>query len=225
MMPSQTGRRSAWLGLPALLIATFTLASAATLPIQILGDPSKALALTADTQCSYSLNTTTVSAPASGGYYAVNVITRPGCSWAVTSAPRWVTLSTTAGVGRGTVVLEVQANPSSSSRSGTIEIEGQTVTVRQDGAPPCDFSVSPTYVSIPAAGGNGEVSVVTRSGCQWSVASNQRGRVPAVTRGAGSAKISFSTETNDERIGRTAELTVGPCLVWVSQSGKPRRPQ
>ena len=230
LMSAWIATRDVRLVLPAVLAAALSLASAARLPAQVVSDHpgaetdlSSPFISTSSPQCSYSLSTTTVSAPAEGGHFGVNVVTRPGCDWTVTTAVRWVTLSVVRGVGRGAALFEIHPNSSTASRSGTMDIAGQTVTIQQDGAPPCSFSVSPTYIRMPPAGGSGVVSVDVRSGCTWPVTSNQNWLAPSVTSGTGSAKLSFTAEENDERMGRTAELTVGPCVVWVSQSGKPRR--
>jgi len=207
-MPSWTLRRSACLvGLPTLLVATLTLASAAT----------------QQGNCGYSLSPRTVSASASGGEYGVNVVTYPGCRWAAKTTLPWVKLSTDAGEGRGAVFFEIQANTSPSSRTGTIEVAGQAVTVSQNGGPPCSFSVSPTYISVPADGGSREVGVVVRTGCTWDVASSEEWLVPSAKGGTGSGTLWIAVEANDEIAGRTAWLTVGPATVAVSQRGKPRR--
>ena len=315
MMPSRTRLLSAWLGLTALLVTTFSLAFAATLQAQVLSDPrvaefdpspdhwgvldngesavlryelgvyslgapapfgtvdmgkpspasdgkirydfsaqvaawplpggdyearvsaigpdgaalsdpSNPFTFSTASTCNFSLNATTVSASASGGSYAVDVFTGTGCEWAVTTAPPWVTMWAGGGSGSGTVPFAVQANSSSSSRTGTIEIGGQTLTVRQDGATlPCSFSVSPTVFSFPATGGNGEVSADTDGGCGWTVSSSNSWLVPSVTSGTGSAKFAFTVKPNNGLTNKAATLTVGSRAVTVFQSGKPRRPK
>ena len=223
MIPFRTRLRSAWLGLTALLVTTFTLAFAATLQAQVLSnprvaefdpspdhwvvldngesavlryelgvyllgasapfttvdmgkpspdpdgkarydfasgvagwplpggtyearvssvgpegvalsEPSNLFTFTTAPTCTISLSATTGLVPASGGSYAVDVSTGTGCAWAATTALSWVTLGTAGGSGNGTVSFAVQANSSSSSRTGTITIGGQALTLQQDGA-------------------------------------------------------------------------------------------
>ena len=98
-----------------------------------LSDPSNPFTFTTTSTCAVTLNTTTVSAWASGGNYVVDVVTGTGCEWTATTALTWVTLGTKSGSGNGTVTFAVQANSSSSSRTGAIYIGGQTLTLRQDG--------------------------------------------------------------------------------------------
>jgi hypothetical protein len=99
-----------------------------------LSDPSNPFTFATAPTCTISLSATTGSVPASGGDYAVDVSTGTGCEWAATTALSWVTLGTAGGSGNGTVSFAVQANSSSSSRTGTITIGGQALTLQQDGA-------------------------------------------------------------------------------------------
>ncbi len=80
-----------------------------------------------------SLNPTTVSVSVSGGNYAVSVSTCAGCSWAATTGEAWVTIGTKGGSGSATVPFAVQANSSTSGRTGSINIGDQSLTVWQDG--------------------------------------------------------------------------------------------
>ena len=189
-----------------------------------LSDPSNPFTFSQNSMCGSSLNPTALSVSASGGNYEVDVTTGSGCDWAVADALSWVTVGTGGGSGSGTVPLAVQANLSSSSRTGTIEIAGQTITVWQDTAgSTCNYGVSPTYASMPAAGGEGEVSVVTSPDCAWTADSSANWLTPSSTHGTGGAALAFTVKPNNGMMGRSAKLTVGPWVVWVSQSGKSRR--
>ena len=278
-----------------------------------LSDPSNPFTFSSSSPCRFSLSATTVSASASGGKYAVDVSTGTGCDWAVTNALPWVNAWTGGGSGSGTVPVEVQANPTSSSRTGTIDIAGQTLTVSQAaGTSTCSYSLSPGSASVPAAGGSasftvtaasgcswtaatsqswishrwrqpvrraapsrstvspntstrsrargpcsvqgqvftvtqagaeatcsyrvsptvfsftsmggeGEVEVITGSGCGWTVVSSQSWLVPSLTSGSGGARFKFTARPNNGVTNKSATLTVGPWAVTVFQSGKPRR--
>jgi hypothetical protein len=87
----------------------------------------------------------------------------------------------------------------------------------------CSYSVSPTSASVPAAGGTGNVSVITDAGCAWTMVSNQSWLVPAVTSGSGTATSAFTVKPNGGASSRKATLTIGPWAVVVTQSGKPRK--
>ena len=309
MMPSRTRLLSAWLGLTALLVTTFSLAFAATLQAQVLSDPrvaefdpspdhwgvldnggsavvryelgvyslgapapfgtvdmgkpspasdgkirydfsaqvaawplpggdyearvsaigpdgaalsdpSNPFTFSTASTCNFSLNATTVSAPASGGSYAVDVFTGTGCEWAVTTAPPWVTMWAGGGSGSGTVPFAVQANSSSSSRTGTIEIGGQTLTVRQDGATlPCSYGLSSTSASVPAAGGSVSFAVTASSGCSWTAATSQSWITLAGASGSGGGAISLTVASNSSTATRTGTVSVQGQTFTVSQAG------
>jgi len=93
--------------------------------------PSNPFTFTIDSTCTIYLSATIAGFEAWGGSDAVNVSTRTGCGWAATTALPWVTLQTAGGSGSGTVPFVVQANSSSFSRTGTITIGGQALTLQQ----------------------------------------------------------------------------------------------
>src|SRR5271157_1690643 len=86
--------------------------------------------------CNYMIGVPWASAPAGGTPGTVSVSAESGCTWtAVSNNTSWLTVTSGAtGSGNGTVVYSVTANTSSSSRTGTITIAGQTFTVAQVGA-------------------------------------------------------------------------------------------
>ncbi|HLJ48070.1 MAG TPA: LamG-like jellyroll fold domain-containing protein [Bryobacteraceae bacterium] len=72
--------------------------------------------------------------PAAGGTATVTVTVTAGnsCTWSVTNYPTWVQQPTPpSGTGSGTVSFTVAANSGSSSRSGSITVAGQTITIAQ----------------------------------------------------------------------------------------------
>ncbi|MGB9179721.1 MAG: BACON domain-containing protein [Pyrinomonadaceae bacterium] len=84
------------------------------------------------TVCSYSINPTSNSVAGTGGTGSITVTTGAGCSWTATPNVSWISISSGgSGSGSGTVNYSVQANNTTSSRSGTISIADQTFTVNQ----------------------------------------------------------------------------------------------
>ena len=116
-----------------------------------LSDASNPFTFGMASSCATSVSATSISAPASGGSYTLQVTTGTGCAWAASTYLSWVTMWTSTGSGSGPVPFAVKPNATTSSRSGTITIAGKTVTVRQTG-----LSVgAPAYqltVSRPSAG-------------------------------------------------------------------------
>lgn len=108
------------------------------------------------TSCGFSILPTNASAPANGGTGSVSVATTTGCNWTATSNNNWLQITSgSPGSGTGQVSYSVQSNTSSSPRTGTLTIAGQTFTVNQAAA----TAGSPAIDVQPAAIDFGNVNV------------------------------------------------------------------
>ncbi|HLL14441.1 MAG TPA: M36 family metallopeptidase [Pyrinomonadaceae bacterium] len=84
--------------------------------------------------CSYSISPTSASVAASGATGNVSVTAGAGCAWTAVSNAAFITITAGAsGSGSGTVSYSVAGNTSTSSRTGTLTIAGQTFTITQAG--------------------------------------------------------------------------------------------
>jgi hypothetical protein len=81
--------------------------------------------------CTYTLSATSFQFAKTEGIGSVNVVTSPACSWTAKSNASWLTANLTA-AGTGTVKFTVATNRRNSSRTGTLTVAGQTVTIKQD---------------------------------------------------------------------------------------------
>jgi uncharacterized protein (TIGR03437 family) len=85
--------------------------------------------------CTYSISPASLTFGASGGSGVVSVTAGAGCSWTAASNVSWITITSGAsGSGGGTAGYTVAANTSTTSRTGTLTVAGQTHTVTQAGA-------------------------------------------------------------------------------------------
>lgn len=101
--------------------------------------------------CSFSINPTSRSHTSKAETGSVTVTGTAGCAWTATESLSWVTITSGAsGTGNGTVNYSVDANSTTSARSGSITIAGQTFTVNQSAASVFTFSAA-TY-SVNEAG-------------------------------------------------------------------------
>jgi hypothetical protein len=99
----------------------------------IIGDATFTITQAGAAGCTYSVTPTTQTIAASGGVAPAIAVSTAGtaCAWTATSNVPWVTvLSGASGVGNGAVIYEVAAN-TGSSRTATLTIAGQVVTVTQ----------------------------------------------------------------------------------------------
>jgi hypothetical protein len=84
------------------------------------------------TNCTYSINPTSIQAGAAGGDTGFNITTETGCNWTAQSTASWITVSNTTGSGAGRINYSIQSN-TGAARQGTITAGGQTFTINQDG--------------------------------------------------------------------------------------------
>jgi hypothetical protein len=111
------------------------------------------------TSCSFSVSPTSFSVNiGGGGQKTVRVTVSPaGCSnpsWSVSGVPSWISIrSGRSGSGNGTVTFQVSRN-ASASRTATLRIAGQSVTVRQDGRRTGTETLSGAVGSMPTCSGS-----------------------------------------------------------------------
>ena len=80
--------------------------------------------------CTFSISPTRKSFNANGGTGTVNVTVSGACTWTAVSNDSWITINSGAsGTGQGAVTYTVAST--TSSRTGTMTIAGQTFTVKQ----------------------------------------------------------------------------------------------
>lgn len=127
--------------------------------------------------CGYTVTPTSIAAPSAGGTFPITVDRHTNDCEPKDAAPNatieWPFLGITGGaIAPSTIMpLYVQGNaPGNPVRTGTVTIEGHVVTVTQAAA--CAFTVSPTSVTFPKAGGSVVLTVsATPAGCdtpQWT---------------------------------------------------------
>src|SRR5437762_1385836 len=128
---------------------------------------------TASAQCtSATVTPTSVSVPSTGSTSAVSVITGTSCSWTAVSTVSWITVTSGAtGSGIGQVNYTVDANTTTSARTGALIVAGVTVTFTQ-AVGSCVYSVTPTSVSVGAIGSTSALSVTSGTSCSWTAVSN-----------------------------------------------------
>ena len=123
--------------------------------------------------CTYSISPASQSPTSAGGSYSVTVTGTTGCAWTSTSNASWITVTSgTSGSGNGTVQVSVAANATTSSRTGTVTIAGQTFTVTEAGIS-CSYALTPGSASPTSAGGASSFAMAAPSGCTWTATSNQ----------------------------------------------------
>ena len=106
------------------------------------------------------------------------------CTWEITDLPAWITASATSGTGSASVTLTFAANESTTERSTSFAVNGQTVSITQAGLSictdcPADWSGFPATLTLTVAGitggceaSNGTITL-TKSGSEYTDASGK----------------------------------------------------
>ena len=82
--------------------------------------------------CSYAVTPTAWTYPWEGGQGSIAVAAQPGCAWTAVSQAAWMTITLGGrGSGTGTFGFSVAVNPMQVSRTGTLSVSGQTITITQ----------------------------------------------------------------------------------------------
>jgi hypothetical protein len=169
-------------------------------------------------QCVYTLTPTTFAVGATAGLRTLSIITGTQCSWTAVSAVGWITVTSGAtGSGIGAVTFSVQTNPTGATRTGTLTIAGQTVSVTQQ-AGSCTFNVTPTSFSVDPVSGTRTLSIVTGTSCNWSSTTQETWiSVTSGASGTGIGAVTFDFEANSSSTPRTGALTIGGQSVTITQ--------
>ena len=176
----------------------------------------------ASAQCSYTVTQTTFSAPSTAGVQSTSVITGTQCSWTATTSDSWITITNgTNHTGMGSVSFQLTANPTSSVRTGTLIVAGQTITVSQ-AASSCTYTVTPTSFMIDALSTSRTLNVTSGTQCTWSATTTETWiTVTNPGSGVGISAVSFSVSANGASAQRIGTLAVAGRTVTVTQAGVP----
>src|SRR5204863_5893854 len=121
--------------------------------------------------CSYTLNSASASHGAGAESGNFGVTAQAVCAWPYATSYRSIHTAST-GSGNGTVSYAVDANSLTTSRSGTITVNGQTFTVNQTGIT-CSYTLKSASASRGAGAESGSFGVTAQAVCTWSAATSQ----------------------------------------------------
>ncbi|MCR4375650.1 MAG: hypothetical protein NUW22_12455, partial [Acidobacteria bacterium] len=158
---------------------------------------------------------------APGGGTVITVTTTAGCAWTAATDRDWIVITAGAsGAGTGTVTVSVSAHTGTTARTGTLTVAGQAITIRQDGAIPCAWTLSPEGVSVSHDDHAGSFEVRTAEGCAWTAVANAVWlEVRSGAQGTGDGTVTYVIDRNTATAGRTGTITAGGRLFTVTQAG------
>ena len=169
--------------------------------------------------CAYSISPTSANhgSGAESGNFSVSAPT--GCGWAATTGFGWIHVTSSSGSGNGSVSYTVDANGSTSQRSGTINVQGQAFTINQAGVA-CTYSISPTGANHPAGAESGSFSVNAPSGCSWAASTGNAWIHITSGSGNGDGTVAYVVEANPVCIARTGAIAVAGQTFRLDQAAR-----
>jgi hypothetical protein len=182
----------------------------------------------AQSNCTYTLNPTSLTVNGGGGDYSFNVTTQDGCAWTATTSLGWITI-TSGNSGSGSRTVNFTAAPNAfglsagNTRGGTIAVNDQTFTVNQPRN--CPGAANPTSANFAASGGTGSFFAGGgQSTCPFTVTSNDSWIILNTSNDP--SVVSYSVAPNTG-IARTGTITVNstnntPKLFTVNQAAGPQ---
>ncbi len=191
-------------------------------------------ATTGSDGCGFTLLRTTHQVDAKGGrgsFTAEASSQTAECRWGAQASEPWINLADSAGVGTGTLNFSVEANRTTTARTGTIDLKwpdgSATLTVKQDGLTNCGYALTPSSQSVAAASKDFSVTVTPSDpSCSWRAESD----VPwiAITSGAsntGVGTVVYGVQTNGTHATRNGSIavtgfTAGRSRLIVTQSAE-----
>ncbi|MCX6257785.1 MAG: BACON domain-containing carbohydrate-binding protein [Bacteroidia bacterium] len=174
--------------------------------------------------CTYLLSQTSYTCPdnhANTYNAVVTMIAQTGCAWnsVVTSGGSWLTC-TSSGSGNGNINITVSLNTSINPRTGTISVQGQTLTIIQPGAN-CTYSFSLSSYSCPNSNANtySNIALVnTQAGCLWNASvSSGNSWLTTSSTGTGSGSLSIIVLENTGTSPRTGTISVETQILTIIQ--------
>ena len=82
--------------------------------------------------CNYTVDPLNKIYTAASGIGSITITTSPECEWSATTNEDWITITSgSSGTGNGTLNFTVAENTTPSSRTGTLVVAGETVTIEQ----------------------------------------------------------------------------------------------
>jgi LysM repeat protein len=149
--------------------------------------------------CTFTLTAAPNSFPLAGGSGTLQITASSNtCVRNVSASASWITIVFgQTGTGNGSAGFTVDANDSAPTRTGTITVGSQSVTINQAG-PPCNFAVNPNSANVSAQAQNGSFALTGLSGCTWTASSNASFvQVNSPASGTGPATIAYTVQRGD----------------------------
>jgi len=175
------------------------------------------------TDCHYNLTPISQSHHFNADTGSVSVsASSADCQWTASSHTDWLNINSGHnGQGNGTVTYSVTANTHSSSRSGTLTIANQTVSITQQKKPDCTYNITPNSRSHSEEADSGTVNISAPMGCQWLANSHASWiTIKFGDKGEGDGTLTYSVTKNTSTKKRIGTLTIAGQTMTLTQNSQ-----
>lgn len=148
---------------------------------------------------------------------AGSILTLGSGSWTATTPDSWITITPrTSGTVGESCIYVVASNFSADTRTGQVNINGNTHTVSQFGYP---ATLTPNTATVDLDGGTGTVSISVAAGVSWTATSNSDWIEVSPASGLSSGAVTYTVEPNPGVSIRKGSLTIAGQTFTVTQTG------
>ncbi len=164
--------------------------------------------------CAFTINPSSLNVTAAGGTATIAVTaSASSCVW----PPSDPGVTPGASQGSGTAQVTIPVNPGVASRTLTVSVAGQMLTINQQGAA-CTTALDSATASFSPASGTGSIVVTTAAGCGYSTVTGPSW-IHITSGGSGSASgtLGYSVDANSETLPRTGALVIGGQPFQITQ--------
>ena len=148
------------------------------------------------------------------------ITTTAACQWTVATSAAWVRFEPASGAGPSDLRVIVDSNPAADSRTATVSVNAQPMTIRQGGArPQCSYGVAPIEYLAMALAERGEFAINTAPGCAWQIEPAENWiAIESPPSGQGPATVRYAISPNPSKSGNT--IRSAPIRVrWPTPAG------
>lgn len=153
----------------------------------------------------------------------VNLNIPAGCPWTIVNTNSWILFpSGSTGNGSAVVTFNLNANPSTNARSGTVTAGGASVAFNQAGFGPCAYKLTPVNRTHGPGAASNYVAVGTASYCSWTATStNSWITIATPASGTGNGNVGYLVAANAGLSERTGSVIVADQILTLIQRGAP----
>lgn len=157
---------------------------------------------------------------------------KDGCRWEALENESWIEVLTRRGTGSGYAEYRVMQNTSGKPRTGTINVEGKIVTIKQEYTGACSITVSPASFSVswqgsdspdPRAAASPPLKLTlssSKANCPWTATTSASWIQLLTTSGTGSGIVQFRVPPNKTASARAGTIQVAGKTVTVKQAAE-----